>query len=127
MPQSPAARWRAAGTGSQTLISENGRDIGLIDGLAELAHRTMLTNVVRLLGAIKSVPIDPTKPGHGLNKYCHCILPLSPNHGIFGSDGLYAESKIGLEVLFYKWRSEGWKDRLGIVGAEIGWTSGTGS
>ena len=58
-------------------ISENGRDIGLIDGLAELAHRTMLTNVVRLLGAIKSLPIDATK--HGLNKYIGLSQALGAN------------------------------------------------
>jgi fatty acid synthase subunit alpha len=39
---------------------------------------------------------------------------------------LYAESKIGLETLYYKWSSEGWSDRIGLVGAEIGWTKGTG-
>ena len=54
------------------------------------------------------------------------ILPLSPNHGIFGGDGLYAESKIGLEPLFYKWESENWSQYLTIVGAVIGWTRGTG-
>ena len=27
------------------------------------------------------------------------LLPLSPNHGSFGHDGLYAESKLGLESL----------------------------
>jgi 3-oxoacyl-ACP reductase-like protein len=37
----------------------------------------------------------------------HVILPLSPNHGIFGYDGLYAESKLGLEALVNKWKSEG--------------------
>jgi hypothetical protein len=60
------------------------------------------------------------------NRYCHVVLPLSPNHGLFGFDGLYAESKIGLETLYYKWSSEGWSDRIGLVGAEIGWTKGTG-
>ena len=24
-----------------------------------------------------------------------CLLPCSPNHGVFGNDGLYAESKLG--------------------------------
>ena len=69
------------------------------------------------------------------------LLPLSPNHGLFGGDGLYSESKIALETLFAKWRSEGplfqtccmcdmlaagWGTRLSLVGAEIGWTRGTG-
>jgi fatty acid synthase subunit beta len=34
------------------------------------------------------------------------ILPLSPNHGLFGNDGLYSESKISLETLFNRWNAE---------------------
>jgi len=102
-------------------ISENGRDITAIDGMSELAHRTMLTNVLRLMGAIyQQASASMT------NSYCHVLLPLSPNHGLFGFDGLYAESKIGLECLYYKWASEGWGAYIGLVGAEIGWTKGTG-
>lgn len=29
------------------------------------------------------------------------ILPLSPNHGVFGGDGLYSESKASLVHSFY--------------------------
>jgi fatty acid synthase subunit alpha len=54
------------------------------------------------------------------------VLPLSPNHGVFGNDGLYAESKLGLEALFNKWTSEGWGDYIVLAGAVIGWTRGTG-
>ncbi|KAJ1676545.1 fatty acid synthase alpha subunit Lsd1, partial [Spiromyces aspiralis] len=54
------------------------------------------------------------------------ILPLSPNHGIFGSDGLYSESKISLETLFNRWHCESWGGYLTITGAVIGWTRGTG-
>ena len=42
-------------------------------------------------------------------------MPLSPNHGLFGMDGLYSESKIALETLFAKWRSEGWGVILSIM------------
>jgi 3-oxoacyl-ACP reductase-like protein len=56
----------------------------------------------------------------------HAILPLSPNHGIFGNDGLYAESKLGLHALLHKWRSEAWRPYLSLAGAIIGWTRGTG-
>ena len=35
-------------------ISEAGRDIGSIDSRAELAHRLMLTNLIRLIGAVKN-------------------------------------------------------------------------
>ncbi|CAK4681935.1 unnamed protein product [Aphanomyces euteiches] len=40
--------------------------------------------------------------------------------------GLYAEAKLGLEVLMNKWHSEGWEHYLSIGGAVIGWTRGTG-
>merc|ERR1712118_228167 len=53
------------------------------------------------------------------------FTPLSPNHGVFGYDGLYAESKLGLESLFHKWRSEHLQDYLSIVGVTIGWVRGT--
>ena len=52
------------------------------------------------------------------------VLPLSPNHGVFGGDGLYAESKLALEALFNKWHSESWSNYLHVVGAVIGWTRG---
>ncbi|KAE9382644.1 hypothetical protein BT96DRAFT_952022, partial [Gymnopus androsaceus JB14] len=53
------------------------------------------------------------------------ILPLSPNHGLFGNDGLYSESKISLETLFQRWASESWGEYLCLAGAVIGWTRGT--
>ena len=103
-------------------ISENGRQLNEIDSKSELAHRLMLTNLFRLLGAVKR-----QKDSRG---YCcrptQVILPLSPNHGILGNDGLYAESKISLETLANKWSSESWADFLTICGAAIGWTRGTG-
>ena len=53
------------------------------------------------------------------------ILPMSPNHGNFGSDGLYSESKLALEALFKRWHSESWGSYLTICGAIIGWARGT--
>jgi len=103
-------------------ISESGREINEVDSRSELAHRVMLTNLIRLLGLVKSKKQEfgyTTRPAE-------VILPLSPNHGIFGGDGLYAESKIGLEPLLNKWTSESWNQYLTIVGAVIGWTRGTG-
>ena len=103
-------------------IPENGREIDSIDSKSELAHRIMLTNVLRLLGAVKTQKADrgfETRPAQ-------VILPLSPNHGTFGNDGLYSESKLGLETLFNRWHSEHWGDFLTICGAVIGWTRGTG-
>ncbi|XP_049851436.1 uncharacterized protein LOC126326034 [Schistocerca gregaria] len=102
-------------------LSEAGRDIGSIDGKSELAHRIMMTNVLRLIGAIK----DKKRQLSSFKSPAHVLLPLSPNHGEFGCDGLYAESKLGLEALLNKWHAEGWENYLSIVGAVIGWTRGT--
>ncbi|GME55513.1 hypothetical protein GTA08_BOTSDO12547 [Neofusicoccum parvum] len=82
----------------------------------------MLTSTVRLLGAVKRQKMargSTTRPAH-------VVLPLSPNHGAFGHDGLYAESKLALESLMDKWASEGWAEYLSVCGASIGWTRGTG-
>lgn len=103
-------------------ISENGRQIDGIDSKSELAHRIMLTNLIRLLGCVKA-----QKTSRGFEtRPAQVILPLSPNHGTFGNDGLYSESKLGLETLFNRWVSEDWANYLTICGAIIGWTRGTG-
>ncbi|PYH65948.1 fatty acid synthase subunit alpha [Aspergillus vadensis CBS 113365] len=103
-------------------IPEGGRQIEDIDSKSELAHRIMLTNTIRLLGAIKK-----QKQTRGFDSHpAQVILPLSPNHGIFGGDGLYPESKLALETLFNRWSSESWGAYLSICGAIIGWTRGTG-
>jgi len=103
-------------------IPENGREIDSIDSKSELAHRIMLTNLVRLLGAVKAKKFE-----NGFNtRPAQVMLPLSPNHGTFGNDGLYSESKLALETLFNRWYSESWGDYLTICGAVIGWTRGTG-
>jgi fatty acid synthase subunit alpha, fungi type len=102
-------------------ISENGRNLDNIDSRSELAHRVMLTNTMRLLGEVKQ-----QKQARGiLTRPAQVILPLSPNHGSFGSDGLYAESKLGLESLFEKFQSEDWAEYILVCGALIGWTRGT--
>ncbi|KAK0213643.1 fatty acid synthase alpha subunit-like protein, partial [Armillaria fumosa] len=73
-------------------IPENGREIDGIDDKSELAHRIMLTNLLRIMGAVKNKKAS--------RRFVTCptqvILPLSPNHGLFGNDGLYSESKISL-------------------------------
>ncbi|KAJ2630931.1 fatty acid synthase alpha subunit Lsd1 [Coemansia sp. RSA 1290] len=103
-------------------IPEQGREITDIDSRSELAHRIMLTNLLRLLGEIKT-----RKAARGYEtRPAQVILPLSPNHGLFGSDGLYSESKIALETLFNRWYSESWSAYLTITGTVIGWTRGTG-
>ncbi|GEQ68095.1 hypothetical protein JCM33374_g1762, partial [Metschnikowia sp. JCM 33374] len=100
-------------------IPENGNGLDNIDSKSELAHRIMLTNLLRLLGAVKAKKVTDTRPAQ-------VILPLSPNHGTFGFDGLYSESKISLETLFNRWYSEDWGTKLTVCGAIIGWTRGTG-
>lgn len=103
-------------------IPENGREIDNIDSKSELAHRIMLTNLLRMLGCVKAQKAErnfETRPAQ-------VILPLSPNHGTFGNDGLYSESKLALETLFNRWHSESWGNYLTICGAVIGWTRGTG-
>jgi 3-oxoacyl-ACP reductase-like protein len=103
-------------------LPENGREIDNIDDRSELAHRIMLTNLLRLMGAVKTKKASRrfvTRP-------TQVILPLSPNHGLFGNDGLYSESKISLETLFNRWASESWGSYLCLAGAVIGWTRGTG-
>lgn len=103
-------------------ISEGDMEIDGIDSKSELAHRMMLTNVIRLLGCIKK---QKSFRGY-LTRPTQVILPLSPNHGNFGGDGLYSESKIALETLFRKWGSERWSSYLTVCGASVGWTRGTG-
>ncbi|KAI0151736.1 putative fatty acid synthase alpha subunit FasA [Xylariaceae sp. FL1272] len=103
-------------------IPEPGREIDEIDARSELAHRAMLTNVMRLMGCVKREKERRSFTGRPTT----VLLPLSPNHGDFGGDGLYSESKIGLETLFNRYHSEQWSSYLSIIGAVIGWTRGTG-
>ena len=63
----------------------------------ETALRLQLLGVQRLVGALAAArPV---------------LLPLSPNHGAFGGDGPYGETKAALEVLLRRARS-------GAVGRE---------
>ncbi|KAF7965824.1 hypothetical protein HWV62_41719, partial [Athelia sp. TMB] len=103
-------------------IPENGREIDGLDDKSELAHRIMLVNLLRILGAVKAKKASR----HFVTRPTQVILPLSPNHGLFGNDGLYSESKISLETLFNRWNSESWGEYLCLAGAVIGWTRGTG-
>ncbi|KAI9826791.1 MAG: hypothetical protein M1819_007262 [Sarea resinae] len=103
-------------------ISENGHEIDDLDSRSELAHRIMLTNTLRLLGAVKA----QKQRRRYRTRPTQIVLPLSPNHGDFGGDGLYSESKAGLETLFNRWYSENWGEYLSICGVVIGWTRGTG-
>ncbi|OTB08339.1 hypothetical protein M426DRAFT_19015 [Hypoxylon sp. CI-4A] len=103
-------------------MSENGREVDGLDSKSEIAHRLMLTNLLRLVGGVAQ-----SKRSRGIDtRPAIVVLPLSPNHGVMGGDGLYAESKVSLEPLLTKWESESWKDYLSLLGVTIGWTRGTG-
>ncbi|THC93898.1 hypothetical protein EYZ11_006616 [Aspergillus tanneri] len=103
-------------------VRQAGQIEGGLDETTELAHRLMMVNLLRLLGAIKE-----NKSRRRINtRPTTVVLPLSPNHGTFGGDGLYSESKIGLETLFNRFYSERWAPYLAVCGAVIGWTRGTG-
>lgn len=103
-------------------IPEGGIELDGIESKSELAHRLMLTNLLRLLGFVKVQKQQrniETRPAQ-------VLLPLSPNHGTFGGDGLYSESKLALETLFNRWHAESWSSYITVCGAVIGWTRGTG-
>lgn len=96
-------------------------ELGNLDGTSELAHRAMLVNILRILGLVYR-----EKEQRGLRtRPTTVIVPLSFNLGGFGGDGLYPESKIGLEALFNRYFSGSWSDYLSICGAVIGWVRGT--
>ncbi len=42
-------------------LSEAGRDVGNLDSLSELSHRVMLTNLLRLIGKVKSIKEEKGK------------------------------------------------------------------
>lgn len=89
---------------------------------SEVAHRAMLTNLVRLLGYIKAA-----KQSRGFRtRPTVCLNPLSPNRGQMGGGGLYSESKVALETLANRSLSEGWAEYISITGCIIGWVRGTG-
>ncbi|KAH8885020.1 hypothetical protein GQ53DRAFT_810530 [Thozetella sp. PMI_491] len=104
-------------------VPEKGIEVDGLGDWSELAHRLMMTNVMRLIGMIaQRKAADNTWRG----RQTQVLLPLSPNHGIFGGDGLYSESKLGLEGLLNRVSSESWGDRIAVCGVIIGWTRGTG-
>ncbi|KAJ2719175.1 fatty acid synthase alpha subunit Lsd1 [Coemansia sp. Benny D115] len=102
-------------------IGDVGSTVSNLGSRSELAQRAMLTNTLRLVGAVKTAKELHTRSA----KPAVVVLPLSPNRGVFGGDGLYSECKLGLESAFNRWHSESWGDCLSVIGASIGWTRGT--
>ncbi|KAJ2559619.1 fatty acid synthase alpha subunit Lsd1 [Coemansia sp. RSA 1933] len=103
--------------------SEVGTDVSMLSGESELALRTMLTNVLRLVGEVRRHNKDGHRDGQAATLV---VVPMSPNHGVFGHDGLYGEAKAALETVFNRWRSELWHPHVAVAGAIIGWTRSTG-
>jgi fatty acid synthase subunit alpha len=88
-------------------VPENGREIDGLHDKSELSHHIMtLVNLLRILGAVKTKKASR----HFVTRPTQVILLLSLNHGLFGNDGLYLESKISLEMLFNRWNSESWSE-----------------
>ncbi|ORX75044.1 hypothetical protein DL89DRAFT_264824, partial [Linderina pennispora] len=98
-------------------IPETGRDATNIGSQSELAFRIMLTNVVRMIGAIKTAKV---KYQCG-DSPALVILPNSPNKGVMGDDGLYSAAKMALLSIYDRWHAEPWSDYVSVAGIDIGW------
>lgn len=84
--------------------------------------RLLLWSVERSIVALAAIGAD-TDVDHRL----HVVLPGSPNRGIFGGDGAYAESKASFDAILNKWHSEPvWSSRVSFAHPRIGWVRGTG-
>ncbi|KAJ2163006.1 fatty acid synthase alpha subunit Lsd1 [Coemansia sp. RSA 552] len=118
----PALGWRLDYVFPFAAISDLGNSVSGLGSRSELALRAALTNIMRLLGCIKTAHESTLRA----SQPTLAILPLSANHGTFGGDGLYGECKTALETTFNRWHSESWEGHLSIAGADIGWTRGTG-
>jgi fatty acid synthase subunit alpha len=96
-------------------------DISNLESMTELAHRAMLTNIMRVIGLVYKNKRDRRIDSRPTN----VVIPLSFNQGGFGGDGLYPESKLGLETLFNRFYSGNWQQYVTITGAVIGWVRET--
>ena len=67
-----------------TTITENSCEIDGLDDKSELAHHIMVVNLLHILGAVKGKIASHQFITHPTQ----VILLLSPNHGLFGKDGL---------------------------------------
>ena len=90
-----------------------------IESKQERAFRLMTTNVTRLVGKIAEY--NHKNSGN----YTRCLLPFSPNVGVFGNDGMYGESKMSMLAIMNKLKSEGYSPNTSAICAEIGWTRST--
>ena len=91
----------------------------------EVELRVMLLGVERLVARCAESLRERT---HDTERVLTAVLPMSPNHGMFGGDGAYGHAKAGLEVLATRRAAEArrWGDHCRTIGVEIGWVRGTG-
>lgn len=126
---SKLSEWLVAKDWSPDILVPFGA-VGEENSSSQLDESSLNSLQVMLLGVEKLVgTLGRNKSANGrTNSPLHVILPLSPNHGIFGRDGMYAETKLGLETLFRKKFSEAddWGLNTRIHGCVIGWVRGTG-
>ncbi|UDY37432.1 type I polyketide synthase [Dermatobacter hominis] len=95
----------------------------------EVELRVMLLGVERLVArSAEQVRERAARAGAGDPGVLTAVLPMSPNHGMFGGDGAYGHAKAGLEVLATRRAAESrrWGGWCRTVGVEIGWVRGTG-
>jgi fatty acid synthase, bacteria type len=88
--------------------------------------RSLQVNLIGVESLVGQLAINHKQAG--IKTPICTVLPLSPNHGQMGRDGLYAEAKIGLEALMQRRAAEfdRWGREVMLVGARIGWVRGTG-
>ncbi len=84
--------------------------------------RLLLWSIERTISGLATIGSDIA-----VNHRVHVILPGSPNRGVFGGDGAYAEAKSSFDAITTRWHSEkDWADRVSLVHPRIGWVRGTG-
>ena len=96
-------------------IPENGREIDGLDDRSELAHRMMLVNLLRIMGAMKTKKASR----HFVTRPTQVILPLSPNHGLFATMDCILNQKYPLKPCSNV-GCQSWGEYLGLAGAVIG-------
>jgi fatty acid synthase len=102
-------------------------DVATLDQVGpdqEIALRTLLLGVERLVTGVARRYLEEGQ----LDTPCQVLLPMSPNHGTFGGDGLYGECKAALGALVNRWHPEraAWGEAVAMVPVTIGWVRGTG-
>ncbi len=84
-------------------------------------ERLLLWSVERAIAQLAAIDTSTD-----IHHRVHVVLPGSPNRGIFGGDGAYAEAKASFDTILTKWNNErGWPERVTLAHPRIGWVKGT--